>query len=542
MAPMNASGVRSPSRTERIAALRGLLSGVPPVSEYSPTSDALKRARELGEKEVAAALKRFLSMPQSTTTLANPSLYKTTVDADGSEVELDIRSYSIRGVVQEDEIVRGEIGPHGLIFAGLFGRRPGRLRVTAEGDGEMAGEPLGEALGEDGVLCELVERSFFRALGLGRRGGLARRVAERVAVASGSDPAAYIQYFVALARLERAARRLPDRGVNDERRPGALLVEMIATHMRNVAAGALAMQANRLLRERPGLSADELAAALERFVGDERERGKSAFEIVYSCILGRSANPTENRILERMGMIQMHHGSAGSNMVARYLVTLHAGSVLDVFAASLMAMDAARHFGAIHDMTAFIRRLEQTPEEERAELIRQEVLKGGLPTFGHPEIAAAGRGSLQQDPRAAIYLAPVFEALDRGELRLSERQRRRLALMQLIYRVALVEGVVKPGREGEEPLRLTPNTDFGAWSVQEALGIPDSGRTFLTYVFRGFGWMMDAREQLQQKIIRPVIAPDPAILPRPDERRTIPGVVDRLHERMAAGEPAFDPR
>ena len=520
--------------SERIAALRRLLSEVPPASDYSPTSDALNRAGELGEKQVAATLKRFLSMPQSTTTLANPSLYKTTVEADGAEVELAIRSYSIRGVVQEDEIVRGEIGPHGLIFAGLFGRRPAPIQMDAEA--------AGETVGEEGIFCELVERSFFRALGLGRPGGLARRVAERVHADPGSDPSAYVQFFMAAARLERRARRLPDRGINDERSPGGLLVEMIATQMRNVAVGALAMQANRLLRDRPGLGADELAAALERFVGDEREKGKSAFELVYSCILGRSANPTENRILERMGMIQMHHGSAGSNMVARYLVTLHAGSVLDLFAASLMAMDSARHFGAIHDMTAFIRLLEETPEEERAGLIRQELLKGGLPTFGHPEIAAAGRGSLQQDPRAAIYLAPVFDALDRGELKLDERQRRRLALMQLIYRVALVEGVVKPGREGEEPLRLTPNTDFGAWSVQEALGIPDSGRTFLTYVFRGFGWMMDAREQLQQRIIRPVIAADPAILPQPDEHRTIPGVVNRLHERLAAGEPAFDPR
>ncbi|HLE84421.1 MAG TPA: citrate/2-methylcitrate synthase [Thermoanaerobaculia bacterium] len=527
---MNGSAARTLSMTERIAALRRLLSEVPPVPDYNPTSDALKRARELGEKEVAAALNRFLSMPQSTTTLANPSLYQVTVEADGAEIGLGIRSYSIRGVVQEDEIVRGEVGPYALIFVGLFGRRPGEA-----GEAEAA-------LGEEGVACELVERSFFRALGLGRPGGLVRRVAERVHADPGSDPAAYVQYFMAAARLERRARRLPDRGINDERSRGGLLVEMIATHMRNVAVGALAMQANRLLRDRPGLGAEELAAAVERFVGAEREDGKSAFEIVYSCILGRPANPTENRILERMGMIQMHHGSAGSNMVARYLVTLHAGSVLDLFAASLLALDAARHFGAIHDMTAFIRRLEETPEEERTELIREEVLKGGLPTFGHPEIAAAGRGSLQQDPRAAIYLAPVFEALDRGELELTERQRRRLALMQLIYRVALVEGVIKPGREEEGPLRLTPNTDFGAWSVQEALGIPDSGRTFLTYVFRGFGWMMDAREQLQQKIVRPVIAPDPRIMPRPDERRTIPTVVTRLHERMAGDRPAFESR
>jgi len=511
--------------TQNVAALRRLLSEVPAVSEYSPTADALARARELGEKEVAAALKRFLSMPQSTMTLANPSLYTTKVRCDGDEVTLGIRSYSIRGVLQEDEIVRGDVSAPGLIFTGLFGRRPGKV---------------GEGLEEEGVMAALLERHFFRPLGLGRSGGLVRRASELVHRYPGAGPAVYIQYFDALGRAERTARRLPDRGVHEERAPGALLVEMIAAHMKNVAAGAVAMHANRLLRDHPGLGADELAARVEAFLGDEKEKGKTAFELVYSALLGRSANATENRILERMGMIQMHHGSAGSNMVARYMVTLHANSVLDLFAASLMALDAARHFGAIHDLTAFIRRLEAVPEGERQGVIREEILKGGLPTFGHPEIAAAGRGGqIQQDPRAAIYLAPVLDALDRGELTLTERQRRRLGLIQLLYRTAMVEGVVKPGREGQEPLRLTPNTDFGAWSVQEALGIHDADRTFLTYVFRGFGWMMDAREQLQQKIIRPVIAPDPSILPRPDERGTIPGVVTRLHERLARTEPAF---
>lgn len=519
------SGAKSLSMTRNVAALRRLLSEVPPVSAYTPTADALARARELGEKEIAAALRRFLSMPQSTMTLANPSLYTAKVECDGDEVSLAIRSYSIRGVVQEDEIVSGGVSAPGLIFTGLFGRRPGKA---------------GDGLDEEGVMASLLERHFFRPLGLGRRRGLVRRVTELVHRYPGGGPAVYIQYFEALARAERSARPLPDHGVHEERLPGGLLVEMIAVHLRNAAVGVVSMHANRLLRERPGLSLDELATEVEAFLAAEKAKGKTAFEVAYSSLLGRSANATENRILERMGMIQMHHGSAGSNMVARYLVTLHANSVLDLFAASLMALDAARHFGAIHDLTAFIRRLETVPEEERPRVIREEVLQGGLPTFGHPEIAAAGRGGqIQQDPRAAIYLVPVLDALDRGELTLTERQRRRLGLVQLLYRTAMVEGVVKPGREEEGALRLTPNTDFGAWSVQEALGIHDADRTFLTYVFRGFGWMMDAREQLQQKIIRPVIAPDPKILPRPDERGAIPGVVTRLHDRLARTEPAF---
>jgi hypothetical protein len=89
---------------------------------------------------------------------------------------------------------------------------------------------------------------------------------------------------------------------------------------------------------------------------------------------------------------------------------------------------------------------------------------------------------------------------------------------------------------------LTPNTDFGAWIVQEALGIRDPDRTFLTYVFRGFGWMMDAREQLLQKIIRPVIAPDPRIVPKSADETTIPDLVGRFHQRLAEASAAFQSR
>jgi hypothetical protein len=207
-----------------------------------------------------------------------------------------------------------------------------------------------------------------------------------------------------------------------------------------------------------------------------------------------------------------------------------------------MALDGARHFGAIHDMSDFVQELEPLTLAQRSERIRQKMLTGGLPTFGHPEISAAGRGNqVQQDPRPAIYIDPVFQAIDAGELSMSPRQHERLAIARLIYLTAFVNGVLKPGKEDSPPLRLTANTDFGAWCVQEALGVEEPDRTLLTYIFRGFGWMMDAREQLQQKMIRPVIAPDPKIIPKSSDDPTIPDLVARVHRRLTQEEP-FQPR
>src|SRR5882724_8351721 len=439
-------------------AIRRMLKELPAASPYAPTAEALKRANELGEKPIAATLQRFLSMPQSTMILANPSLHQLPVDCHGAQVKLDIRGFSIRGIVSEDEIVRGAVGPVEVIFAGLFGRRPEQR--------------TGERIDEAAVLGCLIDRPFQRAVD--HRVG---EVADFVARYPGLGPEVAIQYLSPLRKAARKQKGLADRG-------------------RETAA----------------------------FVAAERRHpdgARGAFAISYGLLLGRSPSAVECRILERMGTIQTHHGSAGSNMVARYLATLHASSVSDFFVAAQMVMDSARHFGAIHDMTAFLRRLEPLAPPERDAEIRRGVLGGGLPTFGHPEITAAGRsGEVEADPRPAIYVTPVFEALDRGELALSAHQRERLGILQRIYQIAFVEGVVK--REGQEPLRLTPNTDFGAWIVQEALGIRDPDRTFLTYVFRGFGWMMDAREQLLQKIIRPVIAPDPRIVPKSADETTIP--------------------
>jgi hypothetical protein len=85
-----------------------------------------------------------------------------------------------------------------------------------------------------------------------------------------------------------------------------------------------------------------------------------------------------------------HHGSAGSNMVARYLSSLHTRSVSDLFTASQMTLDCARHFDAITDLTDFVHQVERAPRKQWDELIRRRMTCGNLPTFGHPEIAVAG--------------------------------------------------------------------------------------------------------------------------------------------------------
>src|SRR4030095_655739 len=112
----------------------------------------------------------------------------------------------------------------------------------------------------------------------------------------------------------------------------------------------------------------------------------------------------------------------------------------------------------------------------------------------------------------------------------SPERKKRVEIVQRMYQIAFIEGIEKPGHSGR--LRIAPNTDFGAWIVQESLGIDPVDRTFLSYVFRGFGWMMDVREQLQQPIIRPVIPPDPSIIPAAATEGTIPEIVASVHERL----------
>ena len=484
----------------------------PPPPDFNPVKQAVARAEELGEKQIATALGYFSTMPASTGIIANPVLHHTPVDCNGTTITLDIRSFTIRGTVPESEIVAGKVGPIHVIHTGLFG--------TSGGDARE--------------LAAFIDQKYFQSLS----GSLIEDVAAFVKRFPGLGPEVAMHHFSILAKAKLGREEHQDRGMHDERDPESMLVEMISVHLANVAVGGISTYMNHLLFDNPQITEAELAKSTRQFIDDESKEKRNAFQVSYSLILGHHANEHEREILERMGTIQIHHGSAGSSMVARYMATLHTFSVADFFIASQMALDGARHFGAIHDMSDFVQELEPLTSEQRSERIKEKMLTGGLPTFGHPEIAAAGRGNqVQQDPRPAIYIDPVFKAIDAGQLSISERQHERLAIARLIYLTAFVNGVLKPGREDSPPLRLTANTDFGAWCVQEALGVEEPDRTLLTYIFRGFGWMMDAREQLQQKMIRPVIAPDPKIIPKSSDDPTIPDLVARVHKRLTQDEP-----
>lgn len=481
---------------------------VPPAPEHNPVKQAVARADELGEKQISTTLGYFATMPASTGIIANPVLHHTPVDCNGTTITLDIRSFTIRGTVPESDIVAGKVGPMDVIFTGLFG------------------EP-----GATENLAAFMDQKYFDSFS----GSPIDDIGEFVKKYPGLGPEVAIHHFAILDKAKLGREEHQDRGMHDERDAESLLNEMIAVHMKNVAIGGVSAYMNHRLMDDPQA---DLATATRQFIDEERKQKRNAFQVSYSLILGHHANEHEREILERMGTIQIHHGSAGSSMVARYMATLHTFSVIDFFIASHMALDGARHFGAIHDMSDFVQELEPLTGDQRAQRIREKMLTGGLPTFGHPEIAAAGRGNqVQQDPRPAIYIDPVFKAIDAGELNITSRQHERLAIARLIYLTAFVNGVLKPGKEDSPPLRLTANTDFGAWCVQEALGIEEPDRTLLTYIFRGFGWMMDAREQLQQKMIRPVIAPDPKIVPKSSDDPTIPDLVARVHGRLVKEDP-----
>ncbi len=505
-------------------ALRKILSDMPEASAYAPVTDSLNRAAELGEEEIAAVLKNFSSMPQSTTVFANPVLHKAAVDCDGTQITLNIRSFAIRGIVSESEIVADKLSPAAVIFVGLFGRRP---------------ETDTNGLDEEAILSGLIDKKFYeftttRRESLTDKRPLVNQVAELVKAFPEAGPEAVIQHFSTLRKLS-----IPNQqGINTTRDPDSLLLELIETHIENVAVGTVSVYMRHQLRENTALHPQVLAMRATDLINAHQKAEKTAFQTCYSLLLGREASTVEAGILEQMGIIQIHHGSAGSNVVARYLASLHTGAVSDFFVAAQMALDGDRHFGAIHDMTAFINQIEPLDTAAREAAIRER-MQSALPTFGHPEIAAAGRADeIQQDPRPAIYFNPFLEAIDNGNIQLNDAQKKRLAIVQRIYQIAFIEGMVRPGREDEPPLRLTPNTDFGGWAVQEGLDIYESDRTLLTYIFRGFGWMMDAREQLQLKIIRPVIPPHPDVIPTPTDDMTIANEVVALHNRMA-GENAF---
>jgi citrate synthase len=465
--------------------LLAIFSEVPPKPDYNPVRKAIESSKD--RPDVAAALKLFSSMPPSTAVLANPVRHHQQVAAGNATLELEIRSFTIRGRLFEEDIVSGKADATRVIFVGLFGRFP------TEQEAALFRGYLSRSLALGIQRCFEKTREFMKTF-------------------PNASPDIAVQHW---ASFRKALRKVGP--INTSRPPGELLAEMIEIHMENVAVAGLAS----------ALRADSMAAPPAGEISDP-------FHWFFSMLLRHAANPDEARILGQLGAIQVHHGSAGSSMVARYLATLHTRSVSDLFTAAQMTLDCGRHFGAISDMTDFVGDLEQTPESERDNVIRSRILKGNLPTFGHPEIAAAGRDNhLEMDPRPALYLAPLFEAIDKGTVTVNPKTLGRARLLERIYQIALIEGVEKATGAGR--LRLTPNTDFGAWLVQEILGIEEPDRTLLSYAYRGFGWMMDVREQLQQPIIRPVIPPDPAIMESKPVNSIVPAIISSVHNRLVAG-------
>jgi citrate synthase len=477
--------------------LNGFPQDLPAAPDYNPIRKAIGKT---ADTEIEAALQSFASMPPSTAVFANPVRHQRTVNCDGEPLELSIRSFGIRGCLLEEDIVNGSADAIRVMFVGLFGRF-----ATQQ---------------ERGAFVRVLARIFERALetGLPALAKFMKAFPEAPADVS-------MQYMSALRKARGEIHTL-----NATRAPGEVLQDLITAHLNNTIAGACSSYMRFLLQQKSGTNAASLAGQTEKFL--DSVPAVDPFDAVFSLLLRRPVNAIEARILQTLGAIQIHHGSAGSNMVARYLASLHTRSISDLFTAAQMTLDCARHFGAITDLTDFVAQLEPASPKRRDELIRERAMKGNLPAFGHPEIAAAGRTNrIELDPRPAIYLSPLFDAIDRGDLQIRGERIKRVEIVQRIYQLAFVEGIEKPGRSGK--LRIAPNTDFGAWIVQEALGVDQPDRTLLSYVFRGFGWMMDAREQLQQPIIRPVIPPEPGIVPLATSDGVIPAIVDAVHSRLS---------
>src|SRR6476646_2166865 len=104
------------------ANLSRIFSEVPPKPDYNPLRKAIEASAD--RPDVAAALKLFASMPPSTSVLANPVRHHHQVAATGATLELDIRSFTVRGKLFEEDIVSGRADAVRVIFVGLFGRVP----------------------------------------------------------------------------------------------------------------------------------------------------------------------------------------------------------------------------------------------------------------------------------------------------------------------------------------------------------------------------------------------------------------------------------
>src|SRR5215471_4872234 len=102
--------------------LPSIFTEVPSKPDYNPVRKSIEASAD--RPEVAAALKLFSSMPSSTAVLANPVRHHHRIAAADATLELEIRSFTIRGRLFEEDIVSGKADATRVIFVGLFSRFP----------------------------------------------------------------------------------------------------------------------------------------------------------------------------------------------------------------------------------------------------------------------------------------------------------------------------------------------------------------------------------------------------------------------------------
>src|SRR3954470_21370378 len=223
---------------------------VPPPPDFNPVKQAVARAEELGEKQIATTLGYFATMPASTGIIANPVLHHTPVDCNGTSITLDIRSFTIRGTVPESDIVAGKVGPLDVIYTGLFG-----------------------SAGDTKELAAFIDQNYFQTFS----GSVIEDIAAFVKKFPGLGPEVAMHHFSIIGKAKLGREEHQDRGIHDERDPESLLIEMISLHLENVAVGGVSAYMNHLVFDNPQINEQELVRSTRQFVDEESKQKRSAF-------------------------------------------------------------------------------------------------------------------------------------------------------------------------------------------------------------------------------------------------------------------------
>src|SRR4029078_6013892 len=165
---------------------------VPPAPDFNPVKQAVARAEELGEKQIATTLGYFATMPASTGIIATPVLHHPPVDCTGTTITLDIRSFTIRGTVPESDIVAGKVGPIDGIYTGLFG-----------------------APCDTKELAAFIDQKYFQSFS----GSAIEDVAAFVKKFPGLGPEVAMHHFAILHKAALGCEEHQNRAIHDERDP-----------------------------------------------------------------------------------------------------------------------------------------------------------------------------------------------------------------------------------------------------------------------------------------------------------------------------------